>query len=262
VSDVLSDERLECWPVTGECQVDHLTVLSDDWSSRPALMDRYGIQVNKTSRNTVLFMTNIGTTRSSVAYLIEVLVKFARELEDGVERMGPVQRRAHDRRVSLLTKRPPPLPDFSAFHHRFRPDPGSPTPEGDLRQAFFLAYREPACEYLTHDEVRERVLSGQDVVSAMFVTPYPPGFPVLVPGQVISADVIEFMQALDTREIHGYRPETGYRVVTEAALDTGGGTLRAVRAAAAGVSGSRMVNLGWEAASGPVQPDLSGPAGR
>jgi arginine decarboxylase len=188
------------------------------------LMDRYGIQINKTSRNTVLFMTNIGTTRSSVAYLIEVLVKLTRELEDRVERMGPVQRRAHDRRVSQLTRQPPPLPDFSAFHDRFRPDPGSPTPEGDLRQAFFLAYDEPACEYLTHDEVSERVQSGQDVVSAMFVTPYPPGFPVLVPGQVISADAIEYMQALDTREIHGYRPETGYRVFTRAALDTGQAT--------------------------------------
>jgi arginine decarboxylase len=196
------------------------------------LMDRYGIQVNKTSRNTVLFMTNIGTTRSSVAYLIEVLVKLARELEDRVERMGPVQRRAHDRRVSLLTKQPPPLPDFSAFHDRFRPDPGAPTPEGDLRQAFFLAYDEPACEYLTHDEVRERVQNGQDVVSAMFVTPYPPGFPVLVPGQVISADAIEYMQALDTREIHGYRPETGYRVFTQAALNTEMATL--ARGSAAG----------------------------
>ena len=58
----------------------------------------------------------------------------------------------------------------------------------------------------------------------MFVTPYPPGFPVLVPGKVISADAIEFMQALDTREIHGYRPETGYWVFTGAALDIGQGT--------------------------------------
>ena len=41
-------------------------------------MDKYGIQINKTSRNTVLFMTNIGTTRSSVAYLIEVLARIAR----------------------------------------------------------------------------------------------------------------------------------------------------------------------------------------
>ena len=49
---------------------------------REQLMDKFGIQVNKTSRNTVLFMTNIGTTRSSVAYLIEVLVKIVRDLED------------------------------------------------------------------------------------------------------------------------------------------------------------------------------------
>jgi len=34
---------------------------------REQLMDKFGIQINKTSRNTVLFMTNIGTTRSSVA---------------------------------------------------------------------------------------------------------------------------------------------------------------------------------------------------
>lgn len=86
----------------------------------------------------ILFMTNIGTTRSSVAYLIEVLVKLARELEDRVKRTGPVQPRAHDRRVSLLTKQPPPLPGFSAFHDCFRPGPGAPTPEGDLWQAFFL----------------------------------------------------------------------------------------------------------------------------
>ena len=46
------------------------------------LMEKYGIQINKTSRNTVLFMTNIGTTRSSVAYLIEVLVNIAHDLEE------------------------------------------------------------------------------------------------------------------------------------------------------------------------------------
>ncbi len=45
-----------------------------DTFKNAVLMDRYGIQINKTSRNTVLFMTNIGTTRSSLAYLIEILV--------------------------------------------------------------------------------------------------------------------------------------------------------------------------------------------
>ena len=48
-----------------------------DTFKNDVLMDKYGIQINKTSRNTVLFMTNIGTTRSSVAYLISVLVEIA-----------------------------------------------------------------------------------------------------------------------------------------------------------------------------------------
>ncbi len=52
-------------------------------------MDKYGIQINKTSRNTVLFMTNIGTTRSSVAYLIEVLVKIAQEIENSSRTPAP-----------------------------------------------------------------------------------------------------------------------------------------------------------------------------
>ena len=58
-----------------------LTGIDGATFKREQLMDRFGIQINKTSRNTVLFMTNIGTTRSSVAYLIEVLVKIVRDLE-------------------------------------------------------------------------------------------------------------------------------------------------------------------------------------
>ena len=63
-------------------------------SSAVHLMDQHGVQINKTSRNTVLFMTNIGTTRSSVAYLIEVLVKIARELEDKLADMSLAERAA------------------------------------------------------------------------------------------------------------------------------------------------------------------------
>jgi arginine decarboxylase len=55
-------------------------------------------------------------------------------------------------------------------------------------------------------------------VSTAFVIPYPPGFPILVPGQVLSREIIDFMRNLDVKEIHGYRPELGLRVFTEAAL--------------------------------------------
>jgi arginine decarboxylase len=57
-----------------------------------------------------------------------------------------------------------------------------------------------------------------ELVSTSFIIPYPPGFPILVPGQVISREILAFMRALDVSEIHGYRAELGLRVFTEEAL--------------------------------------------
>ncbi len=183
------------------------------------LMDRYGIQINKTSRNTVLFMTNIGTTRSSVAYLIEVLVSIAQGIEERLEDASPMERLAYDSAVKSLTVDVPALPDFSHFHEAFRPY-GSDVPAGDLRAAFFLAYDESSCEYLPllGGEITRRIEQGREVVSSNFVIPYPPGFPILVPGQVVSVEVLDYMRKLDVKEVHGYRMELGLRVFKESVL--------------------------------------------
>ena len=165
------------------------TGIEGDAFKRSQLMDRYGVQINKTSRNTVLFMTTIGTTRSSVAYLIEVLVTIARDLEVKVHDMSPAERAAHERAVLRLTAPSAPLPDFSGFHPSFADGHGLPTPEGDVRRAFYLSYNDSYCEYLTPEEVEQRVEDGDQVVSTNYVTPYPPGFPVLVPGQVFSPQI-------------------------------------------------------------------------
>jgi len=181
-------------------------------------MDKHGIQVNKTSRNSVLFMTNIGTTRSSVAYLIEVLVGIARDLDELLDDASKMERRSFEKRVTSLVEHVPPLPDFSTFHSAFR---GTETPEGDLRSAFFLAYEEDNCDYLDLDgSLMARLEAGDELVSASFVIPYPPGFPILVPGQVISREILTFMRALDVSEIHGYRPDLGLRVFTSDSLAT------------------------------------------
>ena len=182
------------------------------------LMDKYGIQINKTSRNTVLFMTNIGTTRSSVAYLIEVLVEIAKDLDDLLDDASKMERLSFDRRVKNLMEDLPPLPDFSRFHDAFRH--GSETIEGDIRTPFFLSYDENNCDYLELEgSLKEALDSGREVVSASFIIPYPPGFPILVPGQVVSQEILAFMLALDVSEIHGYRADLGLRVFTQEALD-------------------------------------------
>ncbi|MFF8818802.1 aminotransferase class I/II-fold pyridoxal phosphate-dependent enzyme [Leucobacter sp. NPDC015123] len=180
------------------------TGVDGDTFKHEHLMDRYGIQVNKTSRNTVLFMTNIGTSRSSVAYLIEVLVKLAERFEEEQAQRDPEQ--------PLPAEVPmPPLPDFSSFAPPYATD--EILPDGDLRAAFFRGQRRGNIEYVLGDDLRARVDAGEKPISAGFVTPYPPGFPVLVPGQVVSPEVLAFMKVLDTREIHGYDPLRGYRII-------------------------------------------------
>ena len=196
------------------------TGIDGDTFKNRYLMDKYGIQINKTSRNTVLFMTNIGTTRSSVAFLIEVLSRIADELEQEQEEYSSSERRLHDKRVMSLTEDLPPLPDFSRFHDAFRSSSGL-SPDGDLRKAFFLAYDEENYDYVEigHGELEKEIEGGRELVSASFVIPYPPGFPILVPGQVISADIITFMRKLDVKEIHGYQPDLGLLVFNDEALN-------------------------------------------
>jgi arginine decarboxylase len=181
------------------------------------LMDKYGIQINKTSRNTVLFMTNIGTTRSSVAYLIEVLVEIAKDLDERMDDASRMERLSFDKRVKNLMEDYPPLPDFSRFHDAFKAEG---TPDGDIRSAYYLSYDDENCDYLELDgSLKDAMASGAEIVSASFIIPYPPGFPILVPGQVISHEILDFMRALDVSEIHGYRPDLGLRVFTKDALD-------------------------------------------
>ena len=61
--------------------------------------------------------------------------------------------------------------------------------------------------------------TNKELVSTSFVIPYPPGFPILVPGQVVSEEIIKFMIALDVKEIHGYRAELGLKIFTVEALN-------------------------------------------
>jgi arginine decarboxylase len=68
-------------------------------------------------------------------------------------------------------------------------------------------------------DCKEAIEQGKELVASSFVIPYPPGFPVLVPGQVVSAEIIRFMLALDVSEIHGYRADLGLRIFQESVLN-------------------------------------------
>jgi arginine decarboxylase len=184
------------------------------------LAERFDIQLNKTSRNSVLLQLNINNSRSDVAHLVKVLADLSREIDARLAAQSPDERDSFAARVKSLVEDVPDLPNFSRFHDSFRDDPRSATAEGHMRRAFFASYRAENCEHVKLDsrEMDQRLDKGPELIAADFVIPYPPGFPIMVPGQVITHETIEFMRKLDVKEIHGYNATQGLRVLKPDAL--------------------------------------------
>ncbi|NNH67662.1 aminotransferase class I/II-fold pyridoxal phosphate-dependent enzyme [Rhizobium laguerreae] len=179
------------------------------------LMDKCDVQINKTTRNTILAMITIGNTRSDVGSFIQVLRKIALDCEERARNFSKIERSIHDEKVRSLTLQQP-LPRFSSFHPAFRPN--METEDGDMGQANDLAMENDNCEYLQPADAERAISGGRVVVSASFVVPYPPGSPILAPGQVIDIPTLKYLRALDVSEIHGFDQERGLWVFTEGTL--------------------------------------------
>jgi arginine decarboxylase len=137
------------------------------------LFDRYNIQVEKSTFNTLTLLLTIGTTRSKVSRLYDALMRIARE--------GRAPRRLY---------RFPEIPGFTRL--RYLP-----------RDAFYCGGElVPLVD--ERDSVRRELL---DRVCADQIVPYPPGIPVLVPGQVITRDIVHYLVGLlrsqNRVELHG-----------------------------------------------------------
>ena len=107
-----------------------------------------------------------------------MLVKIAQELQDTEERMTRPEKQLMKQRVKKLTTEMTPLPDFSRFHRKFRPNPD--TPAGDLRSAFYLSSEEDSYEYMRIDGalvVSDAIMAGREVVFGQLHHPVPARFP-------------------------------------------------------------------------------------
>ncbi|GBQ33910.1 decarboxylase [Acetobacter fabarum] len=187
----------------------------DGTTFKNVLADKFNIQLNKTSRNSVLLQSNINNTRSDIALLIRVLVDIATDIDKKIADNDEGYQKTFENRVHALVDDLPELPNFSHFDDRYRDQPKAPTLHGDIRRAFYDAYNEAECEYIPLDspEIAKRLQSGPALVSANFVIPYPPGFPIMVPGQVITQGIVDFMRKLDVKEIHGFNKALGLKLL-------------------------------------------------
>lgn len=170
---------------------------------RQLLMARYDIQVNKTSRNTVLFLINIGATQATIDYLLQVLHEMAAKFQ-------------HERRhrgTSQHMEASIPLPEKRIFHPVFMPFDDGEYHASDIRTAYFEGGNDANVGYVSLSaETVLQVQAGKMLVSASFVTPYPPGFPVIVPGQIITPEILCFFQHIKVKEIHGFSFEHGFKI--------------------------------------------------
>ncbi len=173
---------------------------------RQMLMTQYDIQVNKTSHNTILFIVNIGVDADNIEYLIESLHHIANKLKNSPaisqqERYVanlPLTRNYHEKFVAFQ----------SAKENNFQ--------AVDIRCAYYAGLKSHHTEYVElTTELMRRVMDDEKLVSAGFVTPYPPGFPIIVPGQLITYDILLYLQNIQIKEIHGYHSDQGLKVFTE-----------------------------------------------
>jgi len=142
-----------------------------------ALFEDYGIQVEKVTHNTLSILVTLGSTESKVLRLLNALQALARKAPgaraDGVTRRGA---------AGL-----PSLTDFACLP----------------REAYFA----PADRLPLQGAGQGPNAALVGAVSADQVVPYPPGIPVLVPGQRISRDIAVFLcdlyNAQSGIEIHG-----------------------------------------------------------
>jgi arginine decarboxylase len=137
------------------------------------LFERYNIQTEKSTFNTLTLLLTIGTTRSKVSRLYDALMRIARE--------GRPPRRL---------VRTPDIPAFTKL--KFLP-----------RDAYYCGGE--LLPVLDDNERVNRRLAGR--ICADQIVPYPPGIPVLVPGQLITQNVAEYVANLlrsqKRMEMHG-----------------------------------------------------------
>ncbi|MBL8499045.1 MAG: aminotransferase class I/II-fold pyridoxal phosphate-dependent enzyme [Nitrosomonas sp.] len=137
------------------------------------LFERFNIQVEKSTFNTLTLLLTIGTTRSKVSRLYDALMRIARE------------NRAPQRFYQTAE-----IPRFTGL--KYLP-----------RDAFYCGGE--LMPLLDEQDKINSSLNGR--VCADQITPYPPGIPVLVPGQVITQAITQYLinmlRSQKRIEVHG-----------------------------------------------------------
>jgi arginine decarboxylase len=164
-----------------------------------AYLDRQGIQVEKTTDFTILFLFSFGVTKGKWGTLMNALLDFKRDYDADVplEQVLPGLVQAHPGRYGKLGLRGLADEMFAQLRRakqtHWLAKAFSTLPEPRMTPA--AAYRELVLDRIEHvalEDLADRVL-------ATSVVPYPPGIPMLMPGECAgpaSGPYISYLRAL------------------------------------------------------------------
>jgi arginine decarboxylase len=175
LEDLLTDEvrndniRLDPTKITVDISSCGMTV--DELQQE--LFTRFNITVEKSTVNTLTLLLTIGTTRSKCSRLYDALMRIARE-----------------KRTPRRLYRTPDLPPFTELVYL-------------PRDAYYASGE--LVPLLDDNDQPNQELVGR--ICADQIVPYPPGIPVLVPGQLITDNIVEFLirylRVQSKVELHG-----------------------------------------------------------
>ena len=175
LEDLLPEEvredgiRLDPTKVTVDISSCGMTV--DDLQNE--LFTRFNITVEKSTFNTLTLLLTVGTTRSKCSRLYDALMRIARE-----------------KRAPRRLYRTPDLPPFTELVV--------------LPRDAYYATGELVPLLDENDQLNGK-LAGR--ISCDQIVPYPPGIPVLVPGQRITANIVDYLvrylRVQNKVELHG-----------------------------------------------------------
>jgi arginine decarboxylase len=137
------------------------------------LFSRFNITVEKSTFNTITLLLTIGTTRSKCSRLYDALMRIARE-----------------KRAPRRLYRTPDIPGFTELMYL-------------PRDAYYCGGE--LIPLLDDNDQPNASLVGR--ICADQIVPYPPGIPVLVPGQLITENIVEYLirylRVQNKVELHG-----------------------------------------------------------
>ncbi len=186
-----------------------------------AYLDHRGIVVEKTTDFTILFLFSIGVTRGKWGTLVNVLLKFKEDYDGNTPliKVLPELVQAHPERYGNLGLRDLANEMFDQMKTsqqlQFQAQAFSSLPYAAMTP-------NEAYQKLVHDQVESVSVDNMaNRLVATGVVPYPPGIPMLMPGESVGADnsaylgYLRALQAWDAafpgfgHDIHGVENEAG-----------------------------------------------------